>query len=454
MKTNTEFASRLVELALKKGADQAEAYIKSAKNLSLEVKNQEIDAIESSLGFGYSLRVIQDRKLGFSYATSFSEMESVVNNAIASSRSADTDYYLDLPSNVMPETSGLKQLNGIEIFDREIADIKEGAAIKHVLAVEKASRDFDSRIKKIRKASGTFSSGEILIQNSKGIRASYPYTKCTAQVMTVAEENNESQMGWDFDGSRFLKDVSFESIGENAARRAVYLLGSKNITSVKASVILDSSVTAEFLGIFASSLSAESAQKGRSLLQNRIGQKVVSSRINFIDSGLIPRRLGTKPVDDEGVATSAKTLIKEGILQGYLHSSYTAKKDGIRSTGNAIREGFSSLPTADITNFYVEASSPRDVIPFKGLLNSLDKGLLITEAMGIHTVNPISGEFSIGVSGLWIEKGEIKFPVKEAAISGNILEFFEKIEATGDDLRFYGSIGAPSLLIGATDISA
>lgn len=469
LRPTVEFASEMIELALKKGADQAEVYIKSSRNLSLEVKNQAVDAIESSLSFGYCLRVILDKRLGFSYSTSADEMESVVKNATETARWADMDEYLDLPNppspsfnpTSLPLSKGRNEeglfpggMGGLEIFDREAADIKEDEAIKHVLLIEKAAKDFDSRIKKTRKASGAFSSSEILILNSKGVDISYPCTKYIAQVMVVAEENGEAQMGWDFDGSRFLKDMSFECVGKNAAKRAVQLLGSRKITTIKAPVILDNSVASEFLGVFASSLSAESVQKGRSLLKDRIGRKVISSKIDIIDSGLIPRRLGTRPFDDEGVKTSEKVLIKEGVLQGYLHNTYTAKKDRVSSTGNALRGGYTELPAVGILNLHVRAISESDVIPFDNILNSLDKGLYITEAMGIHTANPISGEFSIGVSGLWIENGAIKFPVKEAVVSGDILSLFEKIEAVGDDLRFYGNIGTPSLLIGPIDISA
>lgn len=450
LRPTVEFASEMIELALKKGADQAEVYIKSSGNLSLEVKNQAVDATESSLSFGYSLRVILDKRLGFSYSTSADEMESVVKNATETARWADMDEYLDLPNPPSLEKGGSE----LEIFDREAADIKEDEAIKHVLIIEKAAKDFDSRIKKVRKASGAFSSSEILILNSKGVDISYPCTKYIAQVMVVAEENGEAQMGWDFDGSRFLKDISFDGVGKNAAKRAVQLLGSRKITTIKAPVILDNSVASEFLGVFASSLSAESVQKGRSLLIDKTGQKVISSKIDLIDSGLILRRLGTRPFDDEGVPTSEKVLIREGTLQGYLYNTYTAKKDRVSSTGNALRGGYTELPAVGISNLYVRAISESDVIPFDNILNSLDKGLYITEAMGIHTANPISGEFSIGVSGLWIENGAIKFPVKEAVVSGDILSLFEKIEAVGDDLRFYGNIGTPSLLIGPIDISA
>ena len=455
MKTNREFASNLVGLALRNGAEQAEAYIKSSRNLSLEVKNQELDAVESSLSFGYSLRVIRNGKLGFSYSTSADESESVIKNAIEAAKWADADEYLDMPR-VARGSPQATEYGSLEVFDGKGWDIKEDEAVKHVLIIEKAANDFDKRIKKTRKAAGTFSSGKIFILNSKGIDISYPYTKFTAQVMTVAEENGESQMGWDFNGSRFLQDISFEDVGRNAAKRAVQMLGAKRINTVKVPVILDNIVASEFLGIFASSFSAESVQKGRSLLKDKIGKKVISPKVNLVDSGIIPRRLGSRPFDDEGVLTSEKVLIKEGELMGFLHNTYTAKKEGAHSTGNAVRGGNEKmgLPSAGILNLYLKTSSKSDVIPFNTLISSMDKGLYITEAMGVHTANPITGEFSIGVSGLWIENGIIRFPVKEAVISGDMLGLFERIEAVGDDMRFYGNIGTPSLLIGPTDISA
>jgi PmbA protein len=226
------------------------------------------------------------------------------------------------------------------------------------------------------------------------------------------------------------------------------------MNSQKAHIILDNLTATEFMGIFASLLSSENVQKGKSLLSGKLGEKVISNRINIIDNGLLRGKLGSSPVDDEGVLCREKSLIREGILLGYLYNTYTAKKDGVSSTGNAVRRGFSGLPSVGISNLYIEAVSKTNVMGLKEIFKSVDKCLYVTEAMGVHTANPVSGEFSIGISGLWIEKGEIAFPVKEAVISGNVLSLFDNIEAVGDDLIFFGSIGTPSLLFGPTDISA
>ncbi|MDI6890800.1 MAG: TldD/PmbA family protein [Thermodesulfovibrionales bacterium] len=451
MRAERRFAEDIINLALRKGADEAEVYIRSSKNLSIEIKAQKIDALESSLSFGYSLRVIKDRRLGFSYSTDTGDIRSIGDNAVETARWADRDEYLELPD---PELVSGSDSCSVDIFDPRISSIGEEEAVKKVSLLEKAAYEEDERIKNIRKARGTFSKTDITIMNSRGIDRQYSSTACTAQIMVMAEDGMDSQMGWYFAGSRFLDEVSFEDVGRNATRRAIQLLGSRRMNAQETPVVLDNLVAAEFIGVFASSLSSENVQKGKSLLSGRLGKQVISPKVSIIDSGLLSGKLGSRPVDDEGVSSRGKTLIKEGLLKGYLYNTYTAKKDGVPSTGNAVKSGFSGLPSVGISNLYIEAVSKSSVVSLGELFRVSGKCLYVTEAMGIHLVNPISGEFSIGVSGLWIEKGEIAFPVKEAVISGNILSFFENIEASGDDLRFFGNVGAPSLLFGPTDISA
>lgn len=446
---NMEFAEKLVGTALKKGADEAEVYIKSVKNLGIEVKDLAIDTLESSVTQGYCLRIIKDRRLGFSYSNDAGEMEKVAENAIETAKYTEPDEYLGMPL----YAPGLTDNAGIEIFDKDIALLTESDAINNTLLIEASARKEDQRIRKVRKAAGSFSTSQTYILNSHGVNAHYSSTTCSAHIVTVAEEGNESQMGWDYNGSRFLNDISFEQIGRNAAKRAVQLLGARKISPVRGFVILDNSVASEFLGILSSALSSEAVQKKKSMLANKKGELVLSPKLNVIDSGLINRRPGSKPVDDEGVPVTGKTLIENGVLQGYLYNTYTAKKEGLKSTGNAVRGGPSGLPSVGITNLYIGPSSNKYIRDFKGLLKLIDKGIYVIETMGMHTANPISGEFSVGVSGLWVENGEVKHPVKEAVISGNILELFKNTAMVGDDLRFYGNIGTPSLLIEKIDIS-
>jgi PmbA protein len=259
-------------------------------------------------------------------------------------------------------------------------------------------------------------------------------------------------MGWGFGIGRFMEDLDFEAVGIESAHRACMMLGARKVSSTKAAVVLDNHIASDFLSIFSSMLSSENVQKGKSLLAGKVGQQVISPELNIIDDGVLPHGPGSKPIDDEGVPSSRKTLVMKGVLGGFMYNSRTAKKEGRVSTGNAVRGRFSAVPSIGPLNLYISPSE--EATAANEMIASVKKGLYIIEAMGMHTANPISGQFSIGVSGMWIEEGELAFPVKEAVLSGNLLDLFGRVISVGDDLRFFGSIGSPSLLIGETEISA
>ncbi len=444
MKIDRDLGIRLIERALKKGADSAEVYIRTGKSLSIEVKGQKVEAIESSINSGFSIRIIRDGRLGFAFSSDPEGSDEVVDKAIEASMWTEKDEFLSLPE-------ALKTAD-LNIFDPRIANITEHEAIERALQIERSAIEQDKRIKKVRKASATFSSKDILILNSSGLSKHYRATACTAQTMVVAEDNGDGQMGWDYNGSRFISNVSFADVGKRAALRALNLLGTRKISPEKVRLVLDNSVATEFLGLFSSLFSSENVQKGKSLLAGRLNQQVISPLINIIDDATMEQHLGSRPFDDEGVPTSRLYLVREGVLVNYMYNTYTARREGRDSTGNAVRHGYTSLPSVGPSNLYIDGADR--TMSVKALIESIDRGVYITEIMGLHTANPISGEFSIGITGLWIERGSIKYPIKEAIISGNILELFSRIEAIGDDLRFYGNAGAPSLLIGPTDLSA
>lgn len=440
------FADDILGRALNSGVDQAEVFYKSYKNIAVEIKDQTVESLSSSFSSGYCLRVIRNKRLGFSFSSEIKESDRVIARAMDACRSADEDFFHCLPSASSPAV--------VETFDAAIRDLKEDDAISLAMQIERAAYDTDSRIRKVRKPSASFTVAETIIVNSLGVKAQYLSTSCSAQITAVADSDRESQTGWDYMGSRFLKDISFEDVGRKAATSALRLLGSQKMKGMKTTVILNPAVANDFLGVFASSLSSDAVQKGKSLLADRLNTDIISPKISIMDSGLLPGRIGSKPLDDEGVATQAKTLIKKGVLLSYLFNTYTAGRGNTVSTGNAVRGDHTSLPSVGITNLYLEPAAPSDRISTEDLFKTIDKGLYIVDAMGIHMINPISGDFSIGVTGLWIEKGEVAFPVKEALISGNLLDFFRKVTAVGDDMKFYGSLGSPSLIIPDIDVSS
>jgi PmbA protein len=434
----------IVKKAIKKGCDAAEVFIKRARGISVEAKDGKVEAMEASRDFGVALKVIKKQRLGFSFTTSTDEIEKTIDKALQGAEWTSTDEFVDVPD--------YKPSGDVLIFDENIKNLKEEDIIKDAILLEESALSFDKRIKKVRKAEVSGGVGNTTIINSKGISVTYESSYYSAHVTTLAQTNGgDSQMGWDYAISRRMSDIDLRSVGEVASERAIDLLGSRKISAVRVPVIFSPSVAVDFLDILSASLSAEAVQKQRSFLAGKAGQKIISDLVNIIDDGNMPWGTGTRPVDDEGVPAMNKTLVSEGTLNGYIYNTYTAKKDGVSSTGNAVRGGFKSLPGVGVTNFYINKTGNKSD---NGLVKSLSRGILILGAMGVHTANPVSGDFSVGISGLWVENGEAVFPVKEAVISGNILEMFKKVEAVGNDLKFYGNTGSPSLLIGDMDISA
>ncbi len=437
-------AEEIMKKAMNKGCDAAEVFIKTAKGISVEAKKGKVEALEASRDLGLALKVIKKKRLGFSFTTRLHEIEKTIEEAVKGADWTGADDYVDIPDYRTP--------GEVLIFDEKIKNIKEEDVIKDALLLEENALAFDKRIKKVRKAEVGAGTGNTIIINSKGVNIMYESSYYSAHVTALAQdESGENQMGSDFASSRRMNDIDLHGVGKEAAKRAIELLGSRKISAIKVPVILSPSVAVDFLYILSASLSAEAVQKKRSFLAGKMGQNIISSLLDIIDDGTMDWRIGTRPVDDEGVPTKNKTVISEGMLNSYIHNTYTAKKDGVASTGNAARRNSKSLPMIDVTNFYINVKENK---PDKNLIKSLPKGILILNAMGVHTANPISGDFSIGISGLWIENGETAYPVKEAVISGNILGVFSKVEDIGNDIKFYGNIGSPSLLIGDMDISA
>jgi PmbA protein len=268
-------------------------------------------------------------------------------------------------------------------------------------------------------------------------------------VTVVAEEGDDSQMGWDFGFSRFFSGINVETIAANAVAKALGILGARKIPTMHCPAILDNHVASEILEVLASSFLAENVQKGKSMLAGRLGEKLFPALLQIRDDGTLAGGMSTSSFDAEGVAHRNNLLIEDGCLKAFLYDSRAACKDGVVSTGNAVRGGVKSPAHTGVTNFFIEnGSASRDE-----MVQGIDRGVLITDVMGMHTANSISGDFSVGAAGFFIEKGVIAYPIKGIAIAGNILDLFRDVEMVGDDIRFFGSVGSPSLKISTLDMS-
>jgi len=221
MNPDLGFAGDVLVRAFKSGADQAEVFCKSYKKIAVEIRDQAVESLSSSFSSGYCVRVIRNNCLGFSFSTEIGESDKVIARAMDACQSVDEDFFHCLPS---PSPD-----NTIDIFDNAIRDLKEDDAITMAMQIEHAAYDTDRRINKLRKPSASFIVAETVIANSLGVKAQYQSTSCSAQLTAVAESGKESQTGWDYMGSRFLKDISFEDVGRTAATSALRLLGSRKM---------------------------------------------------------------------------------------------------------------------------------------------------------------------------------------------------------------------------------
>lgn len=437
-------AADLVEKAQKRGASLSEVYITNAKELSIEVSNQEIETLKMAEEHGLGIRVIIDQRMGFAYSSDFSSqaLDEAVNMALANAQMVNQDQFNTFPSQV-------REYPQLDLYDPQIADTPMEDKIELAKEIERQARSYDPRVTITESCTYQESQYFVALANSLGINNTYRGAYCGAYGFLVAEENGESQTGFGLQYGLKYRDLDPAKVGREGAEKAVRMLGAKEIRTQKAAVVFDPYVATNFLGVLAPALSAEAVQKGKSLFAGKKGQKVASPLVTIIDDGAMPGGILSSPFDGEGVATQRTVLIKEGNLETFLYNTYTAAKDGVASTGNGTRGSFKSTPEVGNTNFYLEPGN----ISRQQLLQNITKGLYITEVMGMHTANPISGDFSVGAAGLWIENGELVGPVRGVAIAGNIMELLQAIDAVADDLTFFVGKGSPTIAVSKMTIS-
>ncbi|MBO8137313.1 MAG: TldD/PmbA family protein [Desulfotomaculum sp.] len=437
-------AENAVTAAGKSGAGMAEAYIVRSKELSIDVRNGEVETMKLADDRGIGLRLIKDGKSGFSYSTNLSEtgIKELVERAIANAQNSEYDKNINLPEPV-------QKYPQLDLYDPDIKATPVEDKIELAMMMEQAARNYDPRVKVIESSSYLDGETEVFIVNSKGIKTSYNGAYSGLYMSLVAGEGDDSQTGFALDYGLKIKELNPERVGKLAAERAVRMLGAKSVPTQKVPIVLDPYIATSFLGLLGPALTAEAVQKGRSLFAGKVGSRVASKHVSIIDDGARPGGIASAPFDGEGVPSSKTVLIKNGNLKGYLYNTYTAAKDGVQSTGNGVRSSFKSTPEVGITNFYIEPgeTSPEDII------RGIDKGLYVTEVMGMHTANPISGDFSLGAAGLWIENGEFTRAVRGVAIAGNVMELLQSIDMVGSDLQFFGSKGAPTIRVSQMTVS-
>ena len=430
-------AEELVKKCMGKGADQAEVYIESGRNLSIRVRNGDIETVQEAATHGVGFRVFVKGKMAFSSCNDFANqaLENAVDSAVRFASNTTPD-----ENNVLPDDKGLTKIE--ELYDPQISQVAMEKKIDLAKKVEKLAMK-DSRITKSSGASYSEGEGEVFLANSNGLLKSYKESVCGFDVSVVAEKGDQKSTGEESCSRRFFSELkSAEEIAEKAAKDAYGMLDPFMVKTQKASVIFDPDVARALLGGILGAVNGERVLQGASFLRDKLDQKIASELLTIIDDGTRPKGMNSKPFDGEGVPTQKRTIVDKGVLKGFLYNTIVAKRAGRKSTGNASRRGFTSVPGIGAHNFFMAGgkSSPEEII------KSTKTGLLLKSVTG-YGINPVNGNFSGGASGFWVEDGRVAFPVKGLTVAGNAFDMLSAIDMVGNDLDLNRRFTAPTFRI-------
>jgi PmbA protein len=439
-----KLADSVESILVSRPLDGYEIMTGHSSTLSIEAREGKVDTFKSAEPVGVSIRLLKNGGMGFSYSSSFDprDLENMVDNALTGALAQCAD-----DANLLPSPSPWQEMPGL--FDPDLAGVELSRKIERALELEQRALALDRRIKRVRKATYGESVYSIHLRNSNGVSGWYRGSSVSSSLAALAEENGDSQMGWDFDFAVRFADIDLAAIAQRAVARSVGMLGANTIPTMRAPVVLDNQVAGDFLELLAPAFSAENLYKGKSLLKGKEGAGLFSPLVTIRDDGTLPGGMATSPFDGEGVPHRNNLLVEKGVVRSFLYDTRYGAKLGVPSSGNSARGGVKGLPHLGVSNFFIE----RGVSSAGDLLAGISRGMLLTGLIGMHTANPVSGDFSVGATGFLIEDGRVTMPVKGVAIAGNVLDIFANVEMVGDDLRFYSSVGSPSLRITSLDIS-
>lgn len=439
-----EILDRLAQRMSRSKVDAWEIYLAQTRSLGVGAKAGQVDLVRRKDETGVSLRIIDRHRLGFAYSYVFTPeaLDRLAQAALTSAELTDPQPELELPP---PPDAPYPSL---DTYDPAIFEVPLSEKIARVLAMEQTALTLDRRVEKVRRAEYHESEGEKRLVNSHGLNHRHQGAVVSGSITVKAADGADAEIGGESDFSLRYQGLDLDAIAREAASRAVSRLGGRKIGATRKPVLVENRAVAELLSVLEGSFLSENVQKGKSMFAGQTGRAIMPASLTLVDDGLYPGGLGSSPADAEGVPHQRTVLVDQGVMQGYLYDLPRARKDGVASTGNAGRS-IKSPPGVGTTNLILLPGR----IPLDRLLAELGTGLFVTDFMGLHTANPISGDFSLGVSGFWVEGGRIVHPVKGMAAAGNIKDVFQRIGAVGSDLRLFGGIGAPSLIIEEMTVS-
>jgi len=443
---DAELASKAVRLALDRGASDAECTLSEGEEFSASVRMRSLETLKDAGSRGAGLRVLLGRQVGSSYTSDLSSegLRKLVDSALEIAAISTED-----PHAGLPDPSELGSLAGdLQLYSDDVSRVDTQQRIDQALEAEDAALSADPRITNSEGASFDAYNGARAFANSRGFVGSYRMSSCSLSATPVARQGESMERDYWYSYARsYAKLESPASIGRRAAERALRRLGSRKVPTQKVPVIFDQLTARSLLSNIFEAVDGESIYRKASFLAGKLGERIASENVTIIDDSTIPGLFGTSPFDDEGVPTRRTVVIDRGVLSSYLLNTYTARKLGLRTTGNAAR-GITGNASVGHGNLFLQKGerSPQEII------RGIGKGLYVTELIG-SGVNTVTGDYSRGAAGLWIENGELAYPVSEITIASTLQQMLMDITSIGSDLEFRGSVASPTLMIGEMTIS-
>jgi PmbA protein len=423
-----------------RGATAADGFLVEERHASVLVRLGQVDTVTHAHDRRLSLRVFSGRASATASTSDLSRdsLERVVDEATALAHVTAEDPFAGLPD----PADLTREVRNLDLEDREAEELAPEAKITLARRAEAAALDSDARITNSEGAEYSERRARYAYATSHGFAGGYATTSFAVTVSPVAGKNGEMQRDtWYSVARKRARLEPPEDVGRRAAARALRRLGARKVKTAEVPVIFDPQTAATLLRALAGAASGPTLYRRASFLVDRLGKRIADPSVTIVDDALIPAALGSRPFDGEGLATRRVEVVKEGVLESYLLDTYSARKLGLASTHHAARDG--SGVTVATTNLMLlpGAATPEE------LIGSVQSGLYVTELIGFG-VNGVTGDYSRGAAGLWIEDGELAYPVEEVTVAGNVLEMLAAVDGIGSDLVLRDRTASPTIKIG------
>lgn len=434
------FIDKLFEKASLKGIDEFEIFFLSNLNTSIKIYQGKIENFSNNQNQGISFRGMVDGKMGYSYSESMEDedIDFLINEVIENANCIESLDKQFIYGEKVNYTDTITYSSAIENLDTDL--VKD-----FLIKMEEYALSIDERVKKVNFCSFAMGSGEKIIKNSKGLELHSKENICYTYISVIAEENGVVKTGSHFQLGRDFSKFDYKELSEVAVKRALNKFGTITLTEVPKTCVIENLAFSSLLGAMSNIFSAEAVQKNISKLKGKLNEAVASSIITLVDDPFLKDGLANSSFDDEGVPTSYKEIIQDGILKTYLYNLKTAYKDGVSSTGNGVKGSYKGTVGISSFNLYIKPSDKS----FDKVIENIKEGIFITDFAGLHSgLNTISGDFSLAGEGFYIKDGKIDKPLNQITISGNFFGLLKNIKDIANDIKFsFSSVGSPSIMV-------